>query len=218
MENLKEYKNLYELYRRGLNKRLIALVILFLLFLSSFVAVCADLMFDAAMTVMVITFFSLVAVVVVCIASRVRTSKSLSHFTIAELERIDAQIPSIKMQESIGVTLEAVICCAGGSLILLPTKDVLWVYKEVTTTKYYGLIPVSKFSSLCIVDRNHKRRTFSTKNKTNIVAFLQQELQKYRKGIFYGYSNELYSMFCNDFERMLSMSDEYEKQSESKIR
>lgn len=213
MKDFKEYNNLFELYRRNQNKWLTALAIFIVLLILSFAAAVADVFFDTAMVLMVISLFCSIAVAITSLVIRIRTVRSLSRFTDGELSRIDSQITSMQKMDNIGVISDAVVYCSRGALILYAVKDILWVYREVTTTRMYGIIPISKLSSVCIIDKNRKRHTFPTRNKNDAVVFLQKELQKYRKGIFYGYSQELNTMFYHDFNRMLSLSEDYEMQA-----
>lgn len=88
----------------------------------------------------------------------------------------------------------------------------IWVYKHVTTTKLYGVIPIYKSSKLFVCGKDQKRYASKTKNSSEIINFLQPQIDQYHKGVFYGYSPELENMFNKNFVQMLSMSEEVQKQ------
>ncbi|MCH5272729.1 MAG: hypothetical protein J1E35_03555 [Lachnospiraceae bacterium] len=210
MNRLKEYENLYKLYRRSQTKRLLLFAVFFGLFVLSFLLMITDVPFDIIM-VMMLMIMPAIAVGIICLVMRRMTAKSLARFTSDELRRIDSAVLTIPMQRGFGVTRDALVS-SKGRLFLYPVKDILWIYKHVDTTKLYGIITVSKISSVVIAGKDKKRYDFIIKNKSNIVEFLQKELQPYRKGIIYGYAPELDKMFNKEFDKMVSSCEEYERE------
>lgn len=215
MKQLKNYVNLHAIYRKVQRKWLIGMIGFFILFLSSFVIIFLDLPFDLAM-IMMLMLIPAIGAAIIYLGVRVITARSLKRFTQEELARIDNAIPMAQMQNGFCVTYDAVVC-SKGKCFLYPVRDVLWVYGHVLTTRLYGVIPVSRNSFVVIAGKDHKRYTCRTKNRNNAVdnavEFLKAGLSQYRKGIFYGYSADLDTLFQKDFNRMLAMSQEYDMQN-----
>ncbi|MCH5269485.1 MAG: hypothetical protein J1E83_01930 [Lachnospiraceae bacterium] len=166
--------------------------------------------------VMMLMIIPTIGAAIICLVMRGIAVKSMKRFTQEELTRIDQAIPMTQMQEGFCVTYDAVVC-SKRKFFLYPVRDVLWVYGHVLTTRLYGVIPIGRDSFVIIAGKDHKRYTCRTKNKSNvidnIVEFLKAGLSRYRKGIFYGYSTDLDAMFRKDFNRMLTMSQEYDMQN-----
>ncbi|MCH5275992.1 MAG: hypothetical protein J1E65_09130 [Lachnospiraceae bacterium] len=215
MKDLKNYKNLHEMYRKVQRKWLIGMIGFFVLFLLSFVFIFLDLPFDLAM-IMMLMIIPTIGAAIIYLGMRIITARSLNRFTQEELARIDSSIPMAQMQNGFCVTYDAVVC-SKGKCFLYPVRDILWVYGHVLTTRLYGVIPIGRDSFVVIAGKDHKRYTCRTKNKSNVVdnavEFLKAGLSQYRKGIFYGYSADLDTMFQKDFNRMLTMSREYDMQN-----
>lgn len=208
MKQIKKYENIYGLYWNNQKIWLLLSGICVLLFMLAFVAIIFDAPFAVSMTL----FLMIIPGVILGISSlvlRYLVKKSLARFTDAQLSRINNEIPLVQTKEGFCVTHDALIC-SRGRLFLYPVKDILWIYKQVTTTKMYGVIPMGKSSVLMIGGMDHKRYGCKTNNKGDIVEFLHAGLQPYRKGVFYGYSNELDRMFRKNFNRMVEMSKEQE--------
>lgn len=215
MKDLKNYINLHEIYRKVQRKWLIGMIGFLILFLLSFVIIFLDLPFDLAM-IMMLMIIPTIGATVIYLVMRGIAVKSLKRFTQEELARIDNAIPMAQMQEGFCVTYDAVVC-SKRKFFLYPVRDILWVYGHVLTTRLYGVIPIGRDSFVIIAGKDHKRYTCRTKNKSNvidnIVEFLKAGLSQYHKGIFYGYSTDLDAMFRKDFNRMLTMSQEYDMQN-----
>lgn len=215
MKQLKNYVNLHEIYRKVQRKWFIGMILFFVLFLLSFVIIFLDLSFDLAM-IMMLMIIPTIGAAIIYLVMRGSAAKSLKRFTQEELARIDSAIPMAQMQEGFCVTYDAVVCTKR-KFFLYPVRDVLWVYGHVLTTRLYGVIPIGRDSFVIIAGKDHKRYTCRTRNKNqvvdNIVEFLKAGLGRYRKGIFYGHSTDLDTMFRKDFNRMLAMSQEYDMQN-----
>lgn len=210
MNNLKDYANLNELFGRNQKKRLIGLAVMFLIVLFGFFSFILDIPFGISMTC-ILFIIPTIAMGIVCLVMKFITKKSLSRFTPDELARINNDIMSVQVLDGYSVTQDAVIC-AKQKLFLYPVKNVIWVYKHVTTTSMYGVIPVSKQSCVMIAGKDHKRYSCKMKNKSEVVEFLQAGLSQYRKEIFYGYGPDLDEMFRKNFERMVAISEQSENQ------
>lgn len=217
IKKLKNYKNLYALYQKSRNSFRIPFFICLILFVLSFVTIFMDVPFELTMTMMLM-IIPVIILGITLLVIRWRTARSASKFTEQELAEIDNEIPMHQKNEGFLVTRHAVICgCNKGGLLLYPVKNMLWVYKTVTTGKMYGLIPIYKYTVLVFAGRDKKRRTFTVKNKGNIVEFLRSELSKYRMDIIYGYENGLDTMYRKDINQMIALADEYAKRQRGEL-
>ena len=213
MKSLNPYPELNKIYTKTRNKLIIWLIVLALVF-TALLAVSIfveNFFFDEGGIVFVISSFLLLfSVLVIYLAARSSASKSLSRFTPQELEQINGSIPQLQMQEGCGVTSNALIF-GKNRLFIYPVRDILWIYKNVITTRLYG-IPLSSQSSIVVCGKNGKQFSCKTKKNTDIIAFLQSQLVQYRRGIFYGYSPELNAMYRKDINRMIAISEERDSQ------
>lgn len=207
MSKLKDYSNIYELHRKNLKRMLPLLIVELLLigFLSAVFITGEEPLF------LLLPAILLIIVIIVSFSFHRTSKKVLTYFTQEELTRIDRAIPSIQLEDGFGVTEDALICGRGG--LIYPVKNILWVYKREVTTNLYRVIPVNRNSYVVVIGKDHKGGSCKVRNNVNIIEFLQRELQQYRKGIFFGYSNELDTLYRQDFNKMVSMSEEYERQN-----
>lgn len=211
MNHYREFNNLYQVYKRMLRKSLIAFFVLIVLCVIFFMLIVFDMPIEFSLGV-VTCFFGAIAAGIVCLVLGPLTAKRLSKLDPIALNRVNEALPTLKMQEGFGVTADAIVIVRSMALYLYPVKNALWIHKNVTTTMLYGIIPIHKSSSLVIGGKDKKSFQISIKNKSEIVDYLHTELEKYRKGIFYGYSDELSRLFCNDIDRMIAMSAEYDSE------
>lgn len=211
MNHYREFNNLYQVYKRMLRKSLIAFFVLIVLCVIFFMLIVFDMPIEFSLGV-VTCFFGAIAAGIVCLVLGPLTAKRLSKLDPIALNRVNEALPTLKMQEGFGVTADAIVIVRSMALYLYPVKNALWIHKNVTTTMLYGIIPIHKSSSLVIGGKDKKSFQISIKNKSEIVDYLHTELEKYRKGIFYGYSDELSRLFRNDIDRMIAMSAEYDSE------
>lgn len=211
MNHYKEFNNLYQVYKRMLRKSLIAFLVLIVLCVMFFMLIVFDMPIEFSLGV-VTCFFGAIAAGIVSLVLGPLTAKRLSQLDPIALSRVNEALPTLKMQEGFGVTADAIVIVRSMALFLYPVKNALWIHKNVTTTMLYGIIPIYKSSSLVIGGKDKKSFQIGIKNKSEIVDYLHTELEKYRRGIFYGYSEELSRLFNNDIDRMIAMSAEYDSQ------
>lgn len=210
MKELKNYSNLYGLYKKYRNGTMIAFFVCLGLFLFSFVSILLDFPF-AITIIMMLMIFGVLLAGILWLAGHVRTGNSLKQFTPQELRFIDNEIPMRQMCDGFIVTGYAIVC-GKGMLLLYPMRNVLWIYNNVAVTRYCGIIPIAKNTTLVIAGRDRTVRGYNIKNKSNVISFLQSEIWRYRKDVIYGYSPELYNMFNNNINQMIGMAQEYARQ------
>lgn len=211
MNRYKEFNNLYQVYKKMFRKSLIAFLVLIVLCVVFFMLIVFDMPIEFSLGV-VTCFFGAIAAGIVCLVLGPLTAKRLSTLDPIALSRVNEALPTLKMQEGFGVTADAIVIVRSMALFLYPVKNALWIHKNVTTTMLYGIIPIYKSSSLFIGGKDKKTFSIGIRNKSEIVDYLHTELEKYRRGIFYGYSDELSRLFNDDIDRMIAMSVEYDSQ------
>lgn len=212
MKQLKNYDRLYAMYCRSRNGLLIPFLVCLVLFVLSFGTIFLDFPFPVTI-IMMLMIFPAIALGVVLLVGRGAASKSLAQFSAQELAEINREIPMRKTQEGFVVTRLAVIG-GKGRLILCPVRNILWIYRDVTTFKMYDVIPIYKTTVLKIACKDKKRYTFKIKNKSNVEAFLRSELSEYRRDIIFGYESNLETLFQKDINRLIALSEEYGSRQE----
>lgn len=207
MNRYREYHNLYQVYRRMLKKGLIAFLILTVLCVIFLFLIAFDMPVELMYGVG-ICFAGGIIEGILCLVLGPRMAKQLSLLDPVALSRVNKALPTLNMQEGFGVTADAIVIMRRMVVYLYPVKNVLWIYKDVTTEMLYGIIPLYKSTTLIIAGKDKKSFIIGIKNKSDVISFLQSELQKYRKGIFYGYSEDLFILYHNNIDRMIAMSVE----------
>ncbi len=130
-------------------------------------------------------------------------------FTDDELVRFNEAIPNIDPKKRYLVIEDALII-REKEFVLIPIRDILWIYNEhmYITHKTLGTVTgTSEMSHTIIKGKNKKILCITSNVYIGNLAHLREELSLYRRGIFYGYSEELNYMFCKDFKRMLAASE-----------
>ncbi len=145
----------------------------------------------------------------------VSAERSWEQFSDEELKKIDEEILTAPKVYSNIITSVAIIWNNSHTFMAIPVKDVLWIYNRVFVSKM-NFIPYNKEHSLMLLSKNGEEYNlgstniggFSKKqpNDANI-EILKNALSPYRKGIIYGYSNEIASLFANDFEKAIEIVD-----------
>lgn len=211
MNRYREYHNLYQVYRRMLRKNLIAFLIHTVLCVVFFFLIVFDMPIELMYGV-VICFSGGIVAGILCLVLGPLMAKQLSVFDPVALSRVNKALPTLNMQEGFGVTADAIVIMRRKALYLYPVKNALWIYKDDITTMLFSIIPIHKYTTLTIAGKDKKSFVIGIKNKSDVISFLQSELQKYRKGIFYGFSGELSILYHNNIDRMIAMSVEYDSQ------
>lgn len=205
MQRLQPYGNLKRIYSKSVKPWIIVSAVLTVL---AAVASVLQIVYTDNYNILFFIIFPLMFSVV-WLTRRNITKKSLSNFSDSGLKRLNDEINSVDMTEGFGVTSEA-MAATQNQLFALPINDVVWIYSHVTTGRIM-FVPVASSYDIVVVDRNKRRYYLKGKlqktNQENIINFLQSGLSLTRPGIFYGYSEELNTLFYQSFDRMVEMSD-----------
>lgn len=207
MVKLKEYRNLYGLYRRGIRRLKIPFFICLLIFFLAFVAMYFDFPFEVYLAMMGMIFPAILFGLLWLIFG-IRTRKLLKYFSSYQLSVMNREAPGCKMCEGLLVTSHAVIRARFG-LDFVPMANVLWVYVTVTVDKLEGLIPIWKSTLLIFAGKDRKSHGFRIKNNQKAYDFIQTELLQHRQDIIFGYNEDLEGMYRNDIKRMIDLSLNY---------
>lgn len=141
--------------------------------------------------------------------------KSWEQFLPEELEIIDKEFPTALQVFSSVITSKALCVYDAHTFTAIPVKDILWVYCDILTQKL-NFIPYSKIHSIMLLARDGKRYNigsmttggFTKKMPANEkIEQIHKFLEQYRKGIVYGYDNDLYQMFSLNFGKAIEMLD-----------
>ncbi len=132
-----------------------------------------------------------------------------------ELQIIDDEIPSSSMYGGIIVTSAGVI---GNKFLLriVPTKDLLWVYPRITTVMLYSVLPIYKYTTLILADKNKREHRFNIRNNGKAYSFAMSELMKLRLDIIFGDEPGRYEIYRKDINRMIELAQESAKEREIK--
>lgn len=207
MNRLKDYSNLYALYRNGNRKFKIPFFVFLLLVVLGFASFCISYFpFGISMTMIMMIFPALLFGVLWTIAS-IRTKMYLKKISPEQLDAIDRELPECPVYEGLAVTSQAVVGAKVG-LQLATMENILWVYTSVQTVKLEGVIPVNKSTSLIIAGRNRKQVAFRIKNSQKAFLFIQEELLKHKLDIVFGYERGMDDIYRKDIERLIAFADE----------
>lgn len=133
------------------------------------------------------------------------------RFNAQEIDRIHQQAPTAKHLGPLLVTQDAVVYLSGGINIVLPIRDIVWIYPhEVTWHK--GMLRNAS-ESICIVLRDKtthevlKHSASEHKATEEGLRFLQESLQEQRPHLLCGHSDERKGLYKSQFQRMVKAAD-----------
>lgn len=141
--------------------------------------------------------------------------KSWEQFTPNELSQIDMEFSTAPQIYSSIITSKAICVYNMHTFTAIPVKDVLWIYGSTVTHKM-NFIPYNKEHSLVLLSRNGGSYILGrvntggfSKKKPNDekIEQIRNILYPYRKGIVYGYTEEMYQLFTRDFGKAIEMVD-----------
>lgn len=208
MNSLKSNANLYRIYCKFRNRYMISFFVsLFLMIFGFLLAIVRGDLFEIAIIIFIIALTSLIVFAILWPVKCHGAKKSIAEFTPQQLMIINNEMAVNPVYEHFVVTSQAVVNTSGG-FGLVPVSNILWVYKQVTTTRMYGIVPVAKSSVLNICGRDQRIYIFNIKNKSQVVEFLQNELLKYRLDIIFGFDGNLSNMFDKDINRLIGIAYE----------
>lgn len=132
-----------------------------------------------------------------------------------EIAMLDQQIPYGVEAFSFVATPTAILVYEAKTVRVIPIRDIMWIYGNVVK-QTMNFILTSKFHTLYLLARDGGTYSlgqittggFSKKAPLDeAVAQLQNLLFPYRKGIVYGYSDEIANYFQGNFAGAVQMVD-----------
>ncbi len=144
---------------------------------------------------------------------------SWRQFSSEEIARIEQEAPSAVKVGNCFVTPTAILHMGRNqhALFAIPVRDVIWIYGNVTTTRMYYIFPVSKLFQVQLLTRSNQTYTlasistgpFTRKDHCgDIIRQLQPLLQPHRKGIIFGWSQDIANYVQGNFQAAVAMVDE----------
>ncbi len=132
-----------------------------------------------------------------------------------EITMLDQQIPYGIEAFSFVATPTAILVYEMKTVRVIPVRDIMWIYGNVQTLTM-NFIPTSKTHTLYLLARDGETYSlgqittggFSKKAPLDeAIAQLQNLLFPYRKGIVYGYTDEISNYFHGNFAGAVQMVD-----------
>ena len=135
--------------------------------------------------------------------------KYLKRFTEEQLTRIEKDCLSAPQYEGLMVSREALMYFMP-VILALPMQQLVWIYPVATTYKQ-GLFSKTYYTIVAIT-KDKKRHTLlrwnmDSERMENSMIFLNEQLKELRPYLLFGYSEQLYTIFRKDFNRMIQMAE-----------
>lgn len=133
-----------------------------------------------------------------------------------DLERINEEVVSAKKVLQTLVMPSAILFFGWNTLFVIPTRDIIWLYGSVTTCRM-NFIPYMKEHQVFLLTR--RQETFMlgmtttgpiTKKRPSDDAIeqIREVLSPYRKGIIYGWSEQVQKFIHDNFAGAVSYVDQ----------
>lgn len=129
--------------------------------------------------------------------------ESWARLSPAEVYEIEKEAPIAPFVGSAFVTHDAVVVKLSQGPLVIPARDIMWVYGREVTTKMYGLVSTGKTFGTIIVDRQGERNELGATNTgpklkdgqprptDNQLQTIHVMLKPKYPGIIFGYRQEL---------------------------
>ena len=146
-----------------------------------------------------------------------KAEQTWAQLTPEEIAQIEGEAASASQMLRSFIMPTAILKMNRGehALSAIPVRDIVWVYGNVVTNRV-NFIPVTKEHSVEVMTRSgdtYVLGTVSTPAFTkkdvcgNCVQQIQEILEPYRKGIIYGWSEEIMGLVSRDFQAVVQMMD-----------
>ncbi|MCR5701338.1 MAG: hypothetical protein K6G76_04235 [Lachnospiraceae bacterium] len=139
------------------------------------------------------------------------------RFTPEELEQLEREIQDAPILMKTAVITPTAICYYSiGVFFAVPVKDIVWAYPRIIKESM-NFIPTGKRHQIFLMERNGEQHlicqasTGPITKKTpasDALEYMQSVVGPVRKGIIYGYSDEIYNWFYGDLEAAAARIDE----------
>lgn len=132
-----------------------------------------------------------------------------------EIAALDQQLPYGIDTFSCVATPTAIVFYEAHTVSVIPVRDILWIYGDILKQSV-NFIPSTKIHTLHLLARNGNTYTlgqfatdgFSKKTPLDdAIREIRELLYPYRKGIVYGYTDEIRNYFHNNFVQAVQIVD-----------
>ncbi len=141
--------------------------------------------------------------------------ESWNKLSYEEYQRLETEVDrGFKIFDAL-VTPTAIIITRQKTAKVIPVRDIVWMYTRVVTNRY-NFIPTSKTHNILLMDRYGEYETlgftttggFSKKTPADIaLQTIRTITELTRKGIVYGYNDELAKNVQNDLQGFVAYVD-----------
>ena len=138
-------------------------------------------------------------------------------FTPEELAQLDREMGNASILMKMAVITPTAVCYYNlGAFFAIPVRDVVWVYPRIVK-QTMNFIPTGKIHQLFLMERNGEQHIIGQLstgpfNKATLAAdgleSVRSILNPVRKGIVYGYSDDLNRWFYSDLQAAAAKVDE----------
>ncbi len=206
MKQLKEYENLYRLYRESIRpiKTLICIC------LAVFILGLATMFFyfvPFGLTMFMLLFI-IPAVILGCVLpiASIRTKQLFKTCSPSWLAQVDAHVKQAEKCGGLYVTREALVDTRLG-VCVVPMEDLLWVYLDVTEHYYWHFIKIGTTCQLVLADKHGKKRYVGLKKGKKTYPLIEAEMRKYHQNIIFGYEAGLDKIYETNRGRMIAFAE-----------
>ena len=122
-----------------------------------------------------------------------QVAESWAKLTPAEINRIEMEAPTAPVAGTSFVTHDAVVKKTSQGPLVIPARDIMWVYGKQVTHKAYGVITTGKTMSAIIVAREANKHELGA-NKLDSetqVKIIYSMLKPNYPGIIFGYRQDI---------------------------
>ncbi len=146
-----------------------------------------------------------------------KAENSWMQLSTEEMARIEYEIAYAPKVLTTFVTSAAILLMNKGTHVLypIPVRNIIWIYTSIIKNSM-NLIPTYKEHTVNIVTRNgetHQIGPFTTAaiSRKDIggaaIEQIRNVIYPYRKGIIYGYSDEIQNYVCSNIQEAARMVD-----------
>ncbi len=122
-----------------------------------------------------------------------QVAESWARLSPQEIYNIEMEAPSAPVVGTAFVTRDALVRKVSQGPLVIPARDIMWIYGKQVTQKMYGLITTGKTFSTIVVDRQGERHELAAKKGTSEeqLQTLLNVLRPNYPGIVFGYRQEI---------------------------
>lgn len=135
--------------------------------------------------------------------------KSLKNYSNEDFEitcsKIDHELdlPDTYKKDPVAITKNYIVVQSQKIVFALPSKELMWVYKETIKKKAFFVIPVSTTNKLTFVFSDKNSYSIDFLKKEKVVDEIINHISKNSKTCFIGYTEELKKLYKKDYDEFM---------------